>query len=62
MKILEFLLDRIKPSIVLAHGAKTGTILDKLDVPCFRESGPHVSRWSYPDAAAFGQRLAQQFR
>jgi len=61
--VFEFLLQTIKPRVVLAHGAEAADALRALDIPISVEMVPHLSRgWSGERARQLGERLRVQLR
>ena len=59
--VFEFLLQTIKPRVVLAHGAEGPDAVRGLDIPASVELVPHLSRgWSGERARQLGERLRMQ--
>lgn len=57
-RAFRFLVDFIRPSLVVAHGQEAAKAVDSLDLPCRSLKVAHFSRgWSYAAADALGHEI-----
>ena len=59
--LFAFLLEKVKPDAVLAHGVKVARELDKLGIPYLPYSDRHLRFWKYERATEVGRELDRAF-